>query len=220
MVDVITRERRLYIGGRAGHGEPRTSSPGVVSRSEVVANSAGQHATWLHVTSRGMPQAVVGRDVLDVMKTWGAVELEDREAGTGADKRRTMLVSQLAGVGTGPGPSEGVENVEDRLVRAGQSREGAPAKHALSRFGAKTNTLGQPQAPTAQCQGLQRPHNSKASRATSGAIRSVFLPGAPWGLSILINLASLLFVHVFGRLGIIKPHSWPPQPPSERLRVH
>lgn len=49
----------------------------------MVANSAGQHATWLHVTSRGMPQVVVGRGVLDVIRTWGAVALEDREAETG-----------------------------------------------------------------------------------------------------------------------------------------
>lgn len=101
-----------------------------------------------------------------------------------------MLVSQLAGVGTEAGASEGVENVEGCLVRAGQTWEGAPAKHALSRFGAYPNTLGQPQAPTAQCQVLYRPHNSKASRATGGAIRPVFLSGAPWGLPILINPAS------------------------------
>lgn len=36
----------------------------------------------------------------------------------------------------GAGASEGVENVEGCLVRAGQTREGAPAKHALSLFGA------------------------------------------------------------------------------------
>ena len=68
---------------RTGYGSCAGGGLGVVSRSGVVAKSAGQHATWLHVTSEGMLQVAVGRDVSDVIKTWGAVELKDREAETG-----------------------------------------------------------------------------------------------------------------------------------------
>lgn len=72
-----TRYRPTGYGSCAGGGL------GVVSRSGVVVNSAGQHATWLHVTSGGLLQVAVGRDVSDVIKTWGAVELKDQEAETG-----------------------------------------------------------------------------------------------------------------------------------------
>lgn len=54
-----------------------------------------------------------GERCIRCYKNMGSSGTRGSRGRDGADWRRIMLVSQLAGVGTGPGASEGVKNVED-----------------------------------------------------------------------------------------------------------